>query len=123
MALNFLFLNNRFLPAESLSERNIALIEHTKGKLMLVHVVDKNFYCCMLEKDEKYNIKLSDEYQTLVLQLKESLYSTVIQLFMVQTLNDLYLLNVSLFPNWEFNTNDHRNKIFRDLVLLLSKRR
>jgi hypothetical protein len=121
IALKSLFLNNKFLASKDLSERDIALIEHVKGKLILVHVIKKNFYCCVLEKDKKYSVVLSHEHQILILELKAKLNLEVIQLFMIQTLDDVYLLNVSLFPNWDFNTVENKEKIFSDLVKILSQ--
>ena len=116
IALNSLFFNNKFLPSKEVTNLTVGLIEYIKGNLILVHIVEQNFYCCLIKKDKKQIIKLDTFEERLLLRLKDSLELRVMQVFLIQSDKKTYLLNLSAFPNWDYNTSDNIDKIFRNLV-------
>lgn len=116
IALNSLFLNNKFLPSKELTDLTVGLIEYIKGDLILVHVIEQNFYCCLIKKEKKEIIKLDTYVEKLLLRLKDTLELRVMQVFLIKNDEKIYLLNLSAFPNWNYNAYDNIENMFSNLA-------
>jgi hypothetical protein len=106
-----------FRASNTLSDNAIGLVDYIKGKPIFVHIVENDIFACRYNKSEKDLVDLDEVIKARCIKLCQKLGLKVAQLILIESESgDIYFTNLSIYPNWNLNSQENTNKIFDALL-------
>lgn len=119
IAVNNVILSNCYLRSQTLQEKAIGVLQYIDGELILIHVINNETFACAITKNGAQEVSLSQKEIDLCLKLRIELELIFLQIQVRRNDNNFVLVNISVFPNWNYNTQNNIHLIHQALLGVL----
>jgi hypothetical protein len=109
--------NSKFKSSSILEEDTYGIIEKPKGEIILVDIVGNKIFACKGSNQKKVDIGKYEKKN--LINLAKKLGLKLVQIIMIENDKELILMQISAYPNYLKYNVDIRNKIYKEITILV----